>query len=228
MAPLEIKVTGSSTITRRAERCVLTLSVSSSGASQDIVSQEVKSTTNNIQDLFKQLAPTDEFGFLGGPAAITASSMTSLRTSSWIPDDNNNARKYKADVRFEVIFKDFAKLGEVMGTLFTMAHVEIDDIEWRLTDATKAKLGSESRKAAIRDAKAKASDYAEVLGREVVAVEIEDGWARYGGGGSNGSGPKFTTRMAHTASSANAGSGIALEPHDVELSASVQVKFVGE
>lgn len=119
------------------------------------------------------------------------------------------------------MFQDFAKLEEVLGTLFTMPHVEIDATEWRLTDATRATLSSELRKAAMRDAIAKARDYAEVLGRNVVAVEVLDGQESYRRE------TKHTVRPADAASSAHAASWVALEPEDVELSGSVEVKFVG-
>jgi len=226
MAPLEIRVKGSSTITHRAERGVLTVLISSSGLSQEIVSQEVKSATNSVQELFRELAPKDGLGYPTRSAAITVFSMTSLRTRTWIPEDNNgkplSPRQYNANVRFEVIFKDFTKLGEVIATLFNMPHVEIEGTEWRLTDATKAGLGSDSRKAAMQDAVAKARDYAEVIGREVAAVEILDELTTYGRR------TKQMARMAETTSSVNTVSGISLEAEDVELSASVMVKFVGE
>ena len=47
-------------------------------------------------------------------------------------------------------------------------------MSWDLTEKTKAKLGSETRKKAIRDAIRKANDYGEVVGRPVVPVEIRD------------------------------------------------------
>lgn len=119
------------------------------------------------------------------------------------------------------MFQDFAKLEEVLGTLFKMPHVEIDATEWRLTDATKASLSSELRKAAMRDAIAKAGDYAEVLGRNVVAVEVLDGEESYRRE------RKHAVRSANAASSAHAVSWVALEPEDVELSGSVEVRFVG-
>jgi uncharacterized protein YggE len=120
-----------------------------------------------------------------------------------------------------VVFQDFAKLEEVLGTLFKMPHVETDATEWRLSDVTKASLSSELRKAAMRDAIAKVRDYAEVLGRNVVAVEVLDGEENYRRE------TKHTVRSADAASSAHAGSWVALEPEDVELSGSVEVKFVG-
>ena len=226
MPRLEIQVTGSSTVSHHAERGVLTLNVSSSGHSQETVFQEVKATTNSVQDLFKQLAPKDASGNPTDSAAITVFSTTSLRTRSWIPEDDDGKpippRQYSADVHFEAIFCDFAKLGEIMGSLFNTPHVEINGTEWRLTDATKASLGSQARKAAMWDAMAKARDYAEVVGREVFAVEILDQVANYARR------TKQTARMAGTTSRVKSVSGIALEPEDVELCASVEVKFVGE
>ena len=74
----------------------------------------------------------------------------------------------------------------------------------------------------MRDAMAKVRDYAEVLGRNVVAAEVLDGEENYRRE------TKHTVRSADAASSARAVSWVALEPEDVELSGSVEVKFVGE
>jgi len=73
----------------------------------------------------------------------------------------------------------------------------------------------------MRDAIAKARDYAEVLGRNVVAVEILDGEETYGRKTTQ------TARAVHVPSSADAVSWVALEPEDVESSVSLELRFVG-
>ncbi|KAJ5126775.1 hypothetical protein N7448_007554 [Penicillium atrosanguineum] len=178
MAPLVINVSGESIISRHPERAVLHLAVTSDGPEQETVSKDVTTTSNELHQLFKGLSPKNDNGYSNVDAPVTTFSSTLLRTWSIVPTDEKNKpldRVHHATSSFEVIFRDFGKLSEVAGKLVAHPKVEIDSIDWRLTDATKKALGSESRKLAIRDAIHKATDYAEVIGQEVVAVEITDG-----------------------------------------------------
>lgn len=177
--PLRIEVTGTSTISRRPERAIIHLHVSSTGPSLETVIDNVASTSNSLQTLVKsKLAPKDTSGSPTSDAAVTHWSMSSLSTGSWYVYDNKGnpkERTYSASTRFEIKFQDFAKLGVVITDLASMLHVTIQRIEWKLTDATRASLAGQSRKQAIEDAFAKAKDYAEAVGlKEVVATEIVD------------------------------------------------------
>lgn len=228
MAPLEIILSGSSIISRHAERAVLVVRVSSKDTSQETVSKDVTSTSNKLVRTFKELAPKDEDGNATLDAPVTVFSMTSLHTRSWIPSitrNNENVqlpRQFEASTDLNVIFRDFGKLGEVTSTLFSMPHTTIEETEYILTDRTKENLESESRKAALRDAIQKATDYAEVVGKNVVAVEITDQ------GYSTGGRTKQTARRSNYNASASYVDGLSVEPQDVELRSSVKVKFVAE
>ena len=228
MAPLEIELSGTSVIARHAERAVLSVKVSSEGPSQETVSNDVTSTSNNLAIKFKELAPRSEDGSTTSDAPVTIFSMTSMRTSSWTPtiSHNNEAvqlpRQYEAVTMFKVIFRNFYKLGEVTGALFKTPHTTIEGTEYILTDQTKEDLGSESRKAALRDAIRKAQDYADVVGKKAVAVEISE--QSY----SVGMRTKQSARRSDRAVSASYVDGLTVEPEDVELRSSVEVKFVAE
>jgi len=225
MAPLEITVEGLSSIHRHAERGVISVAVSSDGSSKETVSQEVTSTSNLLQQMFKELAPKTETGTATSDAPITVFSMGSIQSWSRIQYDKDNQpgpRQYHASSSFEVIFRDFEKLGDVASSLFAMPHVDITSISWRLTDETRESLGSETRKAAMLNAIQKARDYAEVIGREVVAVKITD--SGYSAGGRT----KQTARRAVGSGIVAPPNGLALEPEEVVLSGSVQVQFATE
>ncbi|MCJ1419989.1 hypothetical protein MMC32_006345 [Xylographa parallela] len=225
--PLEIHVTGASKVSRPAERGVLSIAVSAEGPLQATVSDAVTSTSTHLRTTFRDLAPkTAGSGAATPTAAITTFSMTALTTKTHIPQDRHGAplppRLYTATTSFEVVFRDFATLAAVAGTLFTTPHVSIVSTKWRLTDATLAGLASETRQMAMRDAVRKAGDLAEVVGRRVVAVEITDC-------GSLTAGRTLqTARVAGPPVGAQGIGTLALEPEDVELSASVKVRFVGE
>lgn len=234
MAPLTINVTGESIISRHPERAVLHLAVKSDGLEQETVSKDVTTTSNDLHQLFKGLSPKNDKGYSNVDAPVTTFSSTLLRTWSIVPTDDKNkpmARVHHATSSFEVIFRDFSKLSEIAGKLVAHPKVEIDSIDWRLTDATKKALGSESRKLAIRDAVHKANDYAEVIGQEVVAVEVTDGGstshgrARYMAAAapahrSRGLFGSASTEMVNASETA-----LDLNPQQIEFTGSVHVKF---
>lgn len=228
MAPLEIILNGTFVISRHAERAILKVRVSSEGTSQETVSKQVTSTSNELMKTFKKLAPKDEDGNATLDAPVTVFSMTSSNTRSWIPSVSRNnenvqlPRQFEASTHFKVIFRDLEKLGEVTSTLFTMPHTTIDDTEYILTDRTKEDLGSESRKAALHDAIQKAHDYAEVVGKNAVAVEIKDQ------GYSTGGRTMQMARRNNYKTAASYVDGLSVEPEDVMLTSSVEVKFVAE
>jgi len=227
MAPLEMIITGSSDIHHHAERGVLAITVSCSGLSQEEVSRSVTQTSNQLQRKFTALAPKTATGTAAADAAITVFSMTGLRTRSWMSEDKERNKvppcQYEATSDFEAIFRDFDALGEVAAELFVTPHVSIRSTTWRLTDETNAKLGAESRKAALRDAMQKAGDYAEVLGRSVVPVQITDG-----GEGINRGRTMQTARKSTTRDPQAQLGRLELEPEDIVLYVTVDVKFSTE
>lgn len=224
MTPLVIHVIGQSSISRVAERAKLSISVSSTEKTQALVSEQVTSTSNELREIFENLAPKNAEGLATDDAPVTQFSMGAFSTSSCVPRDkqgNELDREYTASSKFTAIFRDFSKLGEITSALFRMPHVEVDNTQWHLTQATMESLGSQSRKAAMQDAIQKAKDYADVVGKSPVAVEIkDDGSQSYGR-------TKQTARRARSDTSgfqAIAGP-LTIEPEDVELRASIEVKF---
>ena len=229
MTPLTINVSGQSSISRHPERGVLQVSVKADGHDKETVSKEVTLTSNELHQLFKELSPKDVFGILTADAPVTIFSSTMLRTwsqASTDKDGNPLPRVHYATSSYQVFFRDFAKLSEVVGKLVTYPNVEIQSIDWRLTDSTQKALGCESRQLAMRDAIQKANDFAEVIGRKVVPVEINDG----GQGSFNQTHqmPMVKSRLfgsAAPASIPDASNALDLTPQDIRFTGSVDVKF---
>jgi uncharacterized protein YggE len=177
--------------------------------------------------MFKALSPKTATGEARPDAPVTVLSIGKIRSWSQIPYDNDcqqRQRQYYASSSFEIIFRDPDRLGQTASILFAMPHVEITSIQWRLTDETRASLRSQSRKEAMLDAIRQARDYAGVVGREVVPVEITDGSQNY----------SVSTRTKQTARidgvyaapySLDCPNGLALEPEDVQVRGSIEVKF---
>lgn len=229
MAPLSITVTGRSTISHNPERGILHVAVKSDGPNKDTVSKEVITTSNQLHQFFKELElpPETEAGEAAVAAPVTTFSSTHLQTWSRVPTDDKNKpldRVYYASSSFQVIFRDFARMSQVAGKLVAFPKVEIESVDWRLTEETRKSLGSASRREAMLDAIRKAKDYAEVIGCEVVAVEITD--EEHGSPGR----PRnlvHTRRVAAYASftTDEDDEPLDLTPQQIEYTGAVQVRF---
>ena len=226
---LTISTLGTSVLSRQAERAVVTLDVSGSGRTQSNVSQEVNSTSNRLQSILQALAPKIGSGETDPDAAsdtaVTHWSMSSLSTGSHIPWGRQKEEEgkcvYTARTSFEITFRDFSKLGQVVSDMAYLPHVSIRNITWRLTDTTKGQLGQLSRKEAVKDAIAKARDYADVLEKKHIrAVEVND----VDLGGSPGS----TGALTLFGSSTQQNESLHFTPKSCEVQCSVKVQFEAE
>ncbi|OBT81293.1 hypothetical protein VE02_09658 [Pseudogymnoascus sp. 03VT05] len=182
MAPkLEIHVDGKGSVFRTAERGVVHLIVSSTSFDQSKAFGDVKDKVETLTQKFRSFATKTEDGRPHPLAGITTFTVSPLNTSSYFQRDSNyHELKYKPKefvIRStaEVVFRNLELLSEVSHELANMAHVSIVSSEWRLTGPTRIEIEREARVKAIEDAVQKANDYAGVVGRQVVAVEIKDG-----------------------------------------------------
>lgn len=219
MSPLKISVTGKSSIEHAPERTTLRFSVRSNGTEQIEVAKEVTLISNNLQAWLKSSfsSCTDD----ATEPPLTKFSSTSLRTWTKSTDrhDIPVPNPHHASISFTAVFRDFSKLNHAVGELLRYPKVEIDSLNWSLTDETGTKVASEARKLALRDAIRQADDYSEVLGRAVSVVEITD----------QGFSPYRTTRHMVAASMVDfSGSDPApldLTPQDVEVESQLNVTF---
>jgi len=166
--------------------------------------------------------------------------MTSLSTGSYRPSSDAHpdlARRFTASTRFEVKFRDFARLGSFATTLSTTPLVSITKIEWRLTTATEASLGTQSRQQALQDAIAKATDFADALGKSTIIVEEVNGGYTNSTVSSvtafTGPRQRYRAKAMIMVSGEGAGGGegaeeLSFEPQSVTLHSNVNVKFVAE
>lgn len=253
MPPVTITAQGTSTIFRQAERAVITVHVSSEDTSQEKVSNEVTLTANELRSMLKGLSPKTEKGMsfplvnlwdtsreislrrdvgeVTPDAPVTYWKNSTLSTGSYRPTDAKGGkldRLFFARTSFEIKVRDFERLGSLATTLSTMPLVSISQVEWRLTEATKASLASESRREAVKDAVVKATDYAAVLGRgKPEAVEVSDGNGNFGSYAQD-----FRSRAAVHGGGYGYGQQegeiLNSEPESVQLNTTVTVKFLAE
>ncbi|KAI9692325.1 MAG: hypothetical protein M1822_006556 [Bathelium mastoideum] len=252
--PLVIDLTGSSTITRLAERGILSVSISSTGTSKSKVSVDVTKVSKDLQALFERLGANDPN--TASPTenpAVASWRMQGVTTRTWIPtrwDPQTQQhmpaeREYSANASFTVDFKDFVVLSDVATDLTLEELVTVNSVTWSLTDETRDGLASENRTKAALDALGKARDYAAaVVGSHATirAVALEEianvaqasvnpfggamGQATGGLFGSQGQG--FGSATAAAGGGGGEQAGLNLRAQDVDLRAGVRVKFIVE
>jgi len=220
---LTIVVQGTSSITRTAERAIVSIQVSTEGKDQESVSKQAMTTAKQLQTLFTELSPKTELGEPTAAAAVIAWSMGALYTSSYTPRNHNGAeldRKYSANTSFELEFRDSTQLSSVTTQLLAIPNVSIYNTTWRLMEKTKKSLGSQSRKEAVHEALAKAKDFAEAAGyRSVKPFEITDGY----------SGEEYRSEVpAGKMVGGNEDTALSFVPEEIQLRSSVTVKFSAE
>ncbi|KAK9419309.1 putative SIMPL domain-containing protein [Seiridium unicorne] len=158
----------------RAERAILSVSASSHEVqTATIASSQVTSTAKAIRELITPHCPDNPSEQIPSTTAISHYSMSSLQTNSQIqrqPRSHTTDPQpepkivYTARADFTIKFADFSVLNELATKLSTMENVSIKRIDWHLTDATTDSIKAGTRKAAAKDAIARARDYAEVFG----------------------------------------------------------------
>lgn len=220
-APLAITVQGNSTITRTAERAIVTFAVFTEGNDQEAVSKEVTATSKSLQSFFTEISPKTDSGDPKPEAPVTAWNMRSMYTGSYRPRDAQGVdldRVFTANTAFEVEFRDFNKLGAVVTQLLAKPNVNINNTTWRLTEQTKDSLGSQSRRRAVLDAVTKAKDFADAAGcKEIRPVDITDGYSSV----------EYASDMPQRGKQFDGadGSQLSFAPEDVQLRANVSIKF---
>ncbi|KAA1427325.1 SIMPL domain-containing protein [Nocardioides antri] len=134
---------------------------------------------------------------------------------------------HHASVGLEVKFRDFGALTRWVG-----AHVEhtdgfsLEGVEWALTEARKQELAREVRARAVRDASARAQEYADALDLGAVRpVALADA-GMLGNGLHPSGGAEVAYLRGQSVGDADAGGALALAPEDIEVSATVDARFV--
>lgn len=246
MAPkLEIYVDGKGSVFRTAERGVVHLSVSSTSMDQSKAFVDVKGTVETLTQKFRSFATKTDDGRPHPTAGITTFTVSPLNTSSHFQRDHNYhelkslPKEHTVRSSAEVVFRNLELLSDISHELANMPHVSIVNSEWRLTGPTRMEIEREARVKAIKDAVQKSEDYAGVVGRQVVAVEIKDGPSSnstsrpyYFGAPAQMPHLQMQMQQQQMAKVQAGGSpsvtmdGPALEPRTITVSAQVNAKFV--
>ncbi len=217
----EITVHGAATAHEPPERGIVHATVSYEGPEMEPVYESVARDVETVKQSVDALR-TDDSG------AVTRWSARSIRTWSTRPWNEKGKQLplvHHARVDLEVEFQDFAALSRWLA-----AHIDgtggfrVGHVEWTLTRQRREALLRQVRTEAVRDAAGRGQQYADALGLgEVRPIAIADS-GMLGSGG--------TARNHHEiaaegrAMSVGSAPEIEFEPQDIEVSATVDARFV--
>jgi len=222
----DIVVSGTVTHRHHAERGLLRLAVELEGDDRAAVVDEGIAVHNRVTEQATVLRRQ------GAATWWTARSVSvGLVTEPASPDGSRaSSVRYRTRSTIEVRFQDFAALADWVGELAHVEGVSIDGIEWSLGHARRAEVEQDARLAAVADAVARASDYADALGlgSPVLQAVYEPG-LRPGEGGAGGAGHLGfgSSRSLMAASMLDDGGSVVydLHPADIEVTATISADF---
>lgn len=207
---MDISVVGTTSVTLPAECVVVTLSLSFTGPDRDTVARDTAQLAERVKAELDAVVADDG----GSDARLSA-----LRTWTNIPYDSEGKPgqpQHVSQVRGSVTIKDLTRVGPFLGSLATTEGVQVEGLNWKLFEATMLKLQPEVLAGAFEDAFRRAQWIAEAAGRSVLEVSsIEDNGAPTYGFARG----KMAMAMADGAPSFD------LDPEDVEVTATLGVKF---
>lgn len=163
-------------------------------------------------------------------AAGTIADWVSQRVAVWSDRPWNNEGKqldlvHHASVEITATFTDFLALSDWLNTVAEQEGLQVGNVEWQLSPATRAKTEREVATAAVNVAVERAQAYATAIGRNTVTpLEIADLGLLTGGGDTTPRPAVF--KGARAMMSADAGApAIDFRPDDIVISAAVEARF---
>jgi uncharacterized protein YggE len=202
-----------------AERATVTVTVGFEGPERSAV---VSGTTRGTTALVGGIAARHDSSH--GPVTWYATD----RIQVWANRPFNNKGEqlplvHHAQTTTRAKFRDFDDLAQWVERAATYPGVQINGIEWALTEQTKQATVASVRTRAVEEARRKAETYAEALGLgNLRCVAIADP----GMLGDQSNGFSGGQAMYSRAASADAGSGLAFTPEDIAVTATVDARFL--
>lgn len=221
MSETTISVQGHHSAWYPAERATVTVSIGFDGPEREPVFEAATASLDAVRATVEALHDSS-----AGP--ITWWSADSLRVWSQRPWNQDGAQLdpvHHAALDLTAKFKDFEALSRWIESVVAIPGANIGSIEWTLTESRQTSVLAEVRSRAVKDAVSKASVYAQSIGLgSVTATAIADPGML--GDASPGGEPQYDRMMMKSGIGSAEGSSLALKPEQIEVSASVDARFV--
>ena len=212
-----IAVRGSHSEWFAAERATVKLSAGFQGPSRKDSLDQASASAVAVRESIEALADEQ-----AGPITWWSSDRVSVWTERpWNSEGKQLPPVFHADVAFSAKFLDFDVLATWLEDVASLPGVTISDVLWTLTRARTESVVAEVRSAAVKDAVDKATTFAQSIGLSTVrAVALADP-------GLLGEQPVGMRAASYDMMSAKATSGgLVFKPEEIEVSATVDVRFV--
>lgn len=142
----------------------------------------------------------------------------------WNSEGKHLPLVHHASLEVSATFVDLDAFSGWLGEIAELDAVQLDGVQWMLTDATRAAVEADVAAQAVRVAMTRATAYAAALGlTDVTAVELADVGLLSGGAAAAASGP--SPRMLMAASPMDSGVSLELQPAQIVVSAAVEARF---
>lgn len=215
-APVELVVRGAAVRRRPAEVGTVTGAVE---AADDDPRTAIDRVRVGIRGLADSLADRRA----SGAVRWSTGELRTWSEQPWSADGTPQAVVHHASCGFTAAFEATDEPGSWLGERLGRGDgLVVHQVGWDLAPATRADLERGTRGDAVRDALARAQDYADALGLGPVRpVAVADAGLLHGAGaGPGGDQPMF--RLA----ASTEGSGVPLDPAEVEIACSIDARFV--
>jgi uncharacterized protein len=145
----------------------------------------------------------------------------------WNADGARLSLVHYASVDVTATFSDFAALSWWVSEIADREGVQIGGVDWRLTPATRAAREQEVAAHAVQVAIARATAYAQAIGRTTVTpVEIADlGLLGRGESAPSPAAPKMMRSAFSAMDAAGSAPAMQFQPEDITLTAAVEARF---
>ncbi|QEO10451.1 SIMPL domain-containing protein [Protaetiibacter larvae] len=216
-----ITVQGSFSAWYPAERATVRISIGFDGATRDTVLGSATATAKTVVDSVTAIHDPDS-----GPVTWWSSD----RVRVWADRPWNNEGKqlplvHHATIGVTVKFKDFDALADWLIETAAVSGVQVNGIEWALTESKRTSVTTEVRSRAVKDAADKARVFAQAIGLgQLTAVAIADpGMLGVSGVAPLPAPPLLRAAAFKTAD--NGANALDFTPEDIEVSAAVDARF---
>jgi len=216
-----ITVQGHFTAWYPAERATVRLTVGFDGPKRADVLASATAAVQTVTDSVTHLHDPD-----AGPVTWWSSARVRVWAERpWNADGKQLAPVHHASIAMTVKFKDFDALADWLAEAATVPGVQVNGIDWDLTEAKRTAVTSEVRSRAVRDAVDKARVFAQAIGlAQVSATAIADPGMLGVRGEADSPAPSMM-RAASLSAPHAAGTSFNFTPEDIEVTASVDARF---
>jgi uncharacterized protein len=185
--------------------------------------QVLRTATAVVQRLHAELKRLQDAG------QVTQIVVRPITTSSWRPVSRGRQQPpiYRAHADVRADFTDFAALADLAAQLGSVEGLELNHVEWRLTDATRRELENVCLTRAVEQARDRALAMARAAGESAVAfVQLADPGMLGQRPAAEAFGGVPRGAMMRSAMVADELAGIEIQPEDLTVGGVVDARFV--